>query len=339
MQIELSSKQNEFIDKYIKKSAKDIWEEKLINLKGIVLNGEEDNQQIEDKINEWILVDIKVAEENTRPYKCVCGRTLRYQYVIKHKILDITYNLGCECVKKYTGIDSKLVNRVLLKKDELNSMVDEITRKLNESEIDRQLYLLDYDEIPNMIRQQLLIGLPLTDKQLEKVFKVIGKDNNKKNYHKKVHNVMQELTKEQLEFLNELDYEDKQPLIISLMDGKKIYSMDELKGVELSNIALRKVELNLPFTDKEVRDIKKGKKTEDIKYIEIASKKLNKSQYEFWCSRMSLNQRKETAKYIVEGTNICDKRLVRGKSLDKNIRRQIELGIPLTEKQMKSLDT
>lgn len=67
-------------------------------------------------------------------------------------------------------------------------------------------------------------------------------------------------------------------------------------------------------------------------------KLLNKEQIDFWNGRMSLGQRKETAKYIIDGKNTIATEIIKDMSIDEKLRKQIYLGLPLTEKQRKSLE-
>lgn len=336
----LSDEQMNFIKKNIKKSAKDIWEEELIKLRGFNIQDEITLEDIEKSISQWVLVETKDGGEGLRPYKCLCGRSIRYQFIVKHRTLDVTHKLGSECIKKYTGIDGKIAKKVLVEKREINSQVDEIIHKFNTYEIEKQLFLLDYEYLPHVKRRQIELGLPLTDSQLKKVFKLLDQSlMHNKQTSKGTYEILSNLQEKQLTFINGMSFEERQQLIVTLKDGRKVYTLDDLKKLATSEIALREKETIIPHVSKEKETVQIKSKSDKVKLIEKALKYLNNEQRQFWGTRMSLNQRIETAKYIIDRTNIVKPHRVKGMQIDNKLRQQIYLGIPLTEKQMKRIET
>ncbi len=195
--------------------------------------------------------------------------------------------LGSECVKKFMKIDARIIDQIIVKKEELNSMKKEVLAKMNSKEIDKQLFLLDNDRLPNLFREQLSLGLPLCDKQLTRVFKLLTGTE-------KEHSAIKKLNRKQLTFLNELeDKEEKKTLIISLSDGKKIYTLDELEKTRLSEIALQKVALNLPLSYKDIisYEMKFAKKN----ITNASNQYSNKKE----CKRSNTKKYKHSTKYNV----------------------------------------
>lgn len=335
----LTDKQRDFLEKNIKKSAGDLWEEELVRLRGIDIGEEITLENIENSINQWILVETKDGGEGLRPYKCLCGHLIRYQFIVKHRTLDITHKLGSECIKKYTGIDSKLAKKVLVEKKDINNQVEEIIRKIDTYDIKKQLFLLDYEKLPAIRRKQLELGIPLTDRQLNKVFKLLDKSiKDKKHISKDTYDMLTKLKEDQLAFINSMSMEERQQLIVVLKDGKKVYSLEELKKLTASEIALREKEI-VVSSDFKGNQADSKNKSEQMKLIKEALKLLDEDQKQFWGTRMSLNQRIETARYIIDRMNIVKPYEIRGKQLDSKLRQQIYLGLPLTQKQMETINS
>jgi hypothetical protein len=50
------------------------------------------------EIDNWDMVH-NTGPKGKRPYKCICGKSIRYQYLISHKTKEISISLGSEHVK------------------------------------------------------------------------------------------------------------------------------------------------------------------------------------------------------------------------------------------------
>lgn len=334
---ELNKAQQAFINTHIKRSAKDIWQEELIRLRGIELKDEITLDDIETTINRWVLVETKDGGPGLRPYKCLCGRSIRYQFIVKHRTKDITYKLGSECIKKYTGIDGKVAKKVLIEHQSMNTEVDEILSKLEEGMIHAQHYLLDYKTLPQSSRDQLNLGLPLTDKQLNKVFQTIEKDDDdRKHPSRAAYAKLRELKEQELTFINQLSPEDRKELVVCLKDGSKIYTLEALKDIVVSQIALRKERVSEDNRTNQLKSVD-GNRRSQLNRVKQALNLLNDEQRQFWGTRMSLQQRIETAPYIMEKSHMIEPYRIIGKTIDKKLKQQIYLRLPLTRKQMDSI--
>ncbi|QUI23068.1 hypothetical protein HZI73_12560 [Vallitalea pronyensis] len=333
---ELNKEQRAFLNTHIKRSPKDMWQEELIRLRGIELKDEITLDDIEATINQWVLVETKDGGPGLRPYTCLCGRSIRYQFIVKHRQKDITYKLGSECIKKYTGIDGRVAKKVLIEQKSMNSEMDEILSKKQEGIINAQQYLLDYEALPQLSREQLQLGLPLTDKQLDKAFKAIEKDNHTKHASKAAYAKLRELKEQELAFINQLSPEDRRTLIIRLKDGSNVYTLDALKDIVVSQIATRQGDIpedNVRTTSKP----SSGKGNQALNKVKQALNLLSEEQRQFWGTRMSLQQRIETAPYILEKSHIIEPNKIIGKPIPSKLKQQIHLRLPLTNKQMASI--
>lgn len=333
---ELSKEQQAFIQTHIKRSAKDIWQEELIRLRGIEVGEEVTLDEMETALNQWELVETKDGGAGLRPYKCLCGKSIRYQFIVRHRRKDITYKLGSECIKNYTGINTKVAKKVLIEHKTMNHQVDEIMTKCHEGVRHVQQYLLDEEDLPPLIRKQLELDLPLTDRQLQGVFRILDKNRSKnKPRGKVVYSVLKALKEQELAYINSLSKEERKGLVVHLKDGSKVYTLEELKTITPTLIADRQ-DKELGYATIKLQEHHR-QQSEHLNLVKQALHLLSEEQKNFWGTRMSLKQRIETAPYILEDSHKVSLHQLRGKKLDNKLKQQIRLGLPLTDKQLEKL--
>jgi hypothetical protein len=104
--------QQNWINKYINQRKRDKWFEALALRKGIVLDDQMSDEQKRNAVGNWELMEVLDGGEGNRPFKCECGKPLRYQYIVYHKSKDETYGLGSTCIEHYTGLQSDVVRDI-----------------------------------------------------------------------------------------------------------------------------------------------------------------------------------------------------------------------------------
>lgn len=72
----LNQSQRDFLQEYIKQSKKSKWLQVLAEKKGISIEGELDFKNLEAKIADWVLVDVRDGGLGKRPYRCACGQKI-----------------------------------------------------------------------------------------------------------------------------------------------------------------------------------------------------------------------------------------------------------------------
>ncbi len=232
---------------------------------------------------------------------------------------------------------ARQLKKVLIEHQSMNTEVDEILSKLEEGMIHAQHYLLDYEALPQSSRDQLNLGLPLTDKQLNKVFQTIEKGEDDRKYPSRAaYAKLRELKEQELAFINQLSPEDRKELVVCLKDGSKIYTLEALKDIVVSQIALRKERVPEDNRTNQLKSVD-GNRRSQLNRVKQALNLLNDEQRQFWGTRMSLQQRIETAPYIMEKSHMIEPYRIIGKTIDKKIKQQIYLRLPLTQKQMDSI--
>ncbi|RCX19806.1 hypothetical protein DFP94_104261 [Fontibacillus phaseoli] len=159
-----------FLQIYLKQSKKSKWLEKLAYKKGIVLHSNISLDEIWEKLNDWELKEILDGGYGNRPYKCECGITLRYCYIVHHRKENKTYQLGETCLGNYTMMSAELIK--------------DITNGFHKIDLERDEILIRYEqgwELPTDynelhliedLKTQIDIGLPFSSIQVNKIEKM-----------------------------------------------------------------------------------------------------------------------------------------------------------------------
>ena len=177
----LPEEQREFLEKGLKIRRKSQWLQILANYKGINITDGMSLEEIEDKIDDWILIDCLDGGYKKRPYKCDCGQRLRFQYIIQNKKEGEVRKLGEHCFEKYLSLPASIIKDVKSGLYTINLERDEILTKLHKGlffPLSNYLHL----NIPQEMIEQFEIGLPLTDSQIRLVEKINVNYEEEKSY-------------------------------------------------------------------------------------------------------------------------------------------------------------
>ncbi|MHA7964792.1 hypothetical protein ACX93W_11650 [Paenibacillus sp. CAU 1782] len=168
----LNEEQSDFLQNYLKQGKKSKWLEKLAHKKGVVLHPGISIDEVWQQLNDWELNEIVDGGYGNRPYKCECGKALRFCYVVHHRKEHKTYRLGETCLGNYTMMSAELIK--------------DITDGFHKIDLERDGILLRYErgwELPGdysglplteELKTQIIIGLPLSsiqENRIEKMFK------------------------------------------------------------------------------------------------------------------------------------------------------------------------
>ena len=162
----LSKEQQEYLLNATKQSKKSKWLEVLARRKGYEIKAEMTVEEMESLIDDWILIEILDSGYGNRDYRCICGAPLRYQYIVHNKKLQETYGLGKTCFENHTNLPADVVSDILGGFHKIDLERDEILYKVASNQYTDFTVYQDIDSIPESIRSQAEIGLPLIDKQL-----------------------------------------------------------------------------------------------------------------------------------------------------------------------------
>ena len=164
----LTEEQYNFIEETIKQNRKSKWLEIMARHKGKVIDENMTLDQIIETINDWILIDILDGGYGQRPYKCECGTSIRYQYIVEHKKENKVHKLGSTCIQNYTGIPAFIIKDINTGFHHINLERDDILIKYKQKEFfDIKLY--KHLDIKDDIKRQVGLKLPLSNRQIRKI--------------------------------------------------------------------------------------------------------------------------------------------------------------------------
>ncbi|MBS4219647.1 DUF3895 domain-containing protein [Bacillus sp. FJAT-49711] len=171
----LAPEQKEFIHHHVKRGKKTAFANVLAGDKGIVIPEHAEMEEIEMLLDEWILeeyIDNGFVNPKT---PCECGRPLRYQYIVKHKATNETRRFGIEHFKEHTGFSPEIVNEIRKGFNVIDYEMDELLYKIqNHWDFKHEIPFLPSDlEIPKSIQEYIDLDLPLLDKQVDEIKRII----------------------------------------------------------------------------------------------------------------------------------------------------------------------
>lgn len=248
----LTEEQRQFLCEHIKRSKCDIWTEHLARIKGI--DKSLDNME---EVDDFLLVDIRDGGYGNRPYRCKCGKSLRYQYILKHSRKDIELRLGSECFKNIAGMEDTFLKEVKKGFTRVNGELDDILQKVLEDSFQFTIYDMYRHIIPELLQEQLDLELPFSNKQIYKIEKYMQEDEVKQE----IKNLS--LTKDQTDLIEELPLDDQEQLIIKLKNGQVLYHLADIENIHLSDIVERKIALGIPLKDMEENQVRKALKADE----------------------------------------------------------------------------
>jgi len=162
----LSEEQREFLKRSVGQSKKSKWLEVLAKKKGVTVSEDISTEELEEIIDDWVLVEILDSGFGNRDYRCICGKPLRYQYVVVNKKKGEKVGLGETCFEHHTSLSSEVVKDIIKEFHQIDLERDEILHKVATKQTFDIEPFLEVDTIPAIILEQALMGLPLTDKQV-----------------------------------------------------------------------------------------------------------------------------------------------------------------------------
>ncbi|MDG5789747.1 hypothetical protein QA612_20010 [Evansella sp. AB-P1] len=166
----LTLEQQEWIMEYTKQRRRDKWFEALAERKGIILDIHATDEEKRNAIDDWELVEVLDGGKGNKPFKCECGKSIRFQYIVYHVKKDKTYKLGSTCISHYTGLTADVVNDVKKGILQINTKRDELLLKIkNQQFTNLEWYEEKGINVPLFIKKQREIGLPLFDEQIKEL--------------------------------------------------------------------------------------------------------------------------------------------------------------------------
>jgi hypothetical protein len=156
------------------------------------------DQELESEILEWEFVDLLDAGEGNRSYKCECGMSLRYQYIVKNLKTGEIKRFGRNHFEFHTGIPANIVRDIIKGFEKIDYELDEILYKVQndwDSSVVTQAFQYKID-MPTDIKEHHKLELPLLDKQINRLNKLI-REKEQENIETKYIQDLERFKKEQ----------------------------------------------------------------------------------------------------------------------------------------------
>ncbi|WP_026675329.1 hypothetical protein [Alkalihalobacterium bogoriense] len=269
----LNQSQREFIEENIKQKKKSKWLEVLAKSKGIMINATMSLEEIESKIADWILIDVKDGGYMKRPFKCDCGARLRYQYILKNSKTKETRKLGVNCLEKHISLSPQIIKDVKKGIYHIDLERDEILTKFYHRDFYTRKIPKGF-EVPDLFAKQLALELPLTDLQIHKLDRLLDEYESKRRYEKRMEmerlkrkKAIESLNEEQSAYFQQLNESDKTELVqLLIKEGQtEQEELDEIDVIKDDEI-LKHIELELPLLQRQKQVIDSAKRSQLIKY-------------------------------------------------------------------------
>jgi hypothetical protein len=249
----LKDEQRNFIQSTSKQSKKSKWLEILARRKGIVFSENLSLSQIIDTIDDWILQDVLDGGYGLRPYKCECGKPLRFQFIVHHTKEGKTYGLGETCFEHYTNLEPEILKDIKNGFYHIDLERDELLVKFEQGDLfNLNPYL--HLEVPEVIRKQVELELPLTDKQISIITKLLEEHKRKQRLdelEQRLKSTYDSLNTEQKDFIAKLNRPDKIELLKEIGKIKDDYNIEYLRTTNISQEILKQIELGLPLLERQ----------------------------------------------------------------------------------------
>ncbi|MFC0476925.1 hypothetical protein ACFFHF_17110 [Robertmurraya beringensis] len=249
----LSEDQRSYIIKHTKQSKKSKWIETLAKKKGIVLSENMSLEVVEDKLDEWMLVDVLDGGYGNRPYECECGKSLRFQYIVYHKGDDKTYKLGETCFEHYTDLQPEVLKDILKGFHHVDLERDEILLKLKQKRYPDLTKYLVIDSIPAELKKQIQLLIPLSNSQLGNIQHLM----NEHDLQIKRNEVYKGLTSQQLLVFNSLDSKEKVE-VLTTISNRTGYLVDKEDAEMIGDPGIIQfASVHLPLLKRHIKIFKK----------------------------------------------------------------------------------
>ncbi|KHF38443.1 hypothetical protein [Halalkalibacter okhensis] len=320
----LNKEQIYFLQHRTKQKKKSRWLQTLANDKGIDLNEKMSDQEMEEKLDDWILVEIKDGGYQKRPHKCDCGQALRFQYIIRNKAQGAVRYLGENCFENYLSLPASVIKDVKKGLYSIDLERDEILMKYKKNlfyPLDKYMHL----PLPQDLLDQYERGLPLSDNQINLVERI----HTRYEEERKLASLFQRLTIEQQQFVSKQNQEDRRELLLSIEEGHAESFLDIEDLSEFNETLLKQLHLNLPLLERQKQMIEEWQRT---KKREKALYALTLEQQQFI---LTLSKEKQAALldqihkplyFIYEE--------IKNLPLDDQIKKQVDLKLPLLKEQI-----
>ena len=159
----LTYEQQEYIMNFLKRGKKTTFANVLAHHKGRMIPKGASDEEIKMLLDDWMLEDYIDAGAVSEEIKCECGRSLRYQYIVRHVKTGETRRFGINHFEEHTGLPASIVKEVIQGFTKIDYELDELLLK---TEKENPTYNIPEEmTLPVDIQSSLELHLPLLDRQ------------------------------------------------------------------------------------------------------------------------------------------------------------------------------
>lgn len=232
-----NAEQQQFIETHFKRTKTDKLIENMAKLKSFMPIMLMDRAKILDESDCFASMwEVSVDQGESYQYRCICGKTLKKRFLLRHRYKDIELSLGSSHYEQYCDIHIKDIERIVEEEEAYSKVKWEFEEKLQDIDKERLDILMEMESLPKAYREQLAIGLPLLDKQLHYL-------NREGRLIRGVRHIM-EMDKALLTEIRDLDEERRSNIIIHLESGEVVSSIHDIRTLSYSQIRNRREDMD-----------------------------------------------------------------------------------------------
>ena len=320
----LTEEQKDYLENRLKIRRKSEWLQILATYKGVDITDDMNVDEIEDKIDDWILIDCMDGGYKRKPYKCDCGQPLRFQYIIQNKKAGEVRKLGENCFEKYLSLPASVIKDVKSGMYNIDLERDEILTKLRQKvffPLSNYLHL----KIPPHIIEQYELGLPLLDRQIHLVEKI----NVSYKEEKKLSRLFDRLDSRQKAYVSKMNQNERRELLLSLENGFIAELIPDEELPDFDECIKKQIELQLPLLKEQQEIIK------DYKIKKKREKYLNRltEEQKNWFLEFNLTEQNEILEKVNE-TPYYKINQVKVLPISEEIITQLQFNLPLLNRHL-----
>lgn len=172
---ELTEEQRVYLLERLKRGKRTLFSNELVKSKGTYSGSE---QELDREINDWEFIELLDGGLGNRPFRCECGMPLRYQYIVKNTETGEIKKFGKDHFEFHTGIPASVVKEIIKGFTQIDFELDEILYKLMngwDQKVLSEAKAMDID-LPEEVQDLLDLDLPLLDRQINRVYRMILKE-------------------------------------------------------------------------------------------------------------------------------------------------------------------
>lgn len=172
---ELTEDQRVYLLERLKRGKRTLFSNELVKSKGTYSGSE---QELDREINDWEFIELLDGGLGNRPFRCECGMPLRYQYIVKNTETGEIKKFGKDHFEFHTGIPASVVKEIIKGFTQIDFELDEILYKVMngwDQKVLSEAKAMGLD-LPQEVQDLLELDLPLLDRQINRVYRMILKE-------------------------------------------------------------------------------------------------------------------------------------------------------------------